>query len=132
MDPVTMAAATVAALSPYLVEAAKGAATKAGEAAYRGGARLFRFLRGKLQGADEQKALTRLEQEPEDADSQAALRIVLKESLRRDVGFRDELEALLKAIPTTEVSQVADVVGDGDTVIQAAGKDISINVGERK
>jgi len=40
MDPVTMATAAVTALSPYLIEAAKGAAGKAGEAAYEGVAKL--------------------------------------------------------------------------------------------
>jgi hypothetical protein len=118
MDPGTMAAATVAALSPYLVEAVKGAAGKVGEAAYESGAKLLRFLKGKLSGGDEQKALSRLEQEPEDADNQAALRVVLKESLKGNATFRDDLEALLKALPKNAVSQSATVVGDSNVVNQ--------------
>lgn len=115
MDPATMAAMTVGALSPYLVEAAKGAAGKVGEAAYEGGARLCKFLKAKLGGGDE-KALTRLELDPEDADNQAALRIVLKESLQQDAAFRNGLEALLKALPKNAASQSANVAGDANVV----------------
>src|SRR5216684_2599701 len=99
MDPTTMAAATVAALSPYLIVAAKKAAEKVGVATYEGGAKLLEFLKRKLTGGNEQKALSRVELDPEDADNQAALRVVLKESLQQDAAFRDELEALLKALP---------------------------------
>jgi len=128
MDPSVMAAAAVAALSPYLVEAAKGAGGKVGEAAYASGVKVLRFLKGKLSGGDAQKALSRLEQEPEDADNQAALRVVLKESLRGDTTFRDELEALLKALPKNAVSQSANVVGDNNVVNEAAGQNIIIAV----
>jgi hypothetical protein len=98
MDPIIKAAATVAA-SPYLTEAAKGAANKVGEAAYEGGAKLLAFLKRKLTSENEQKALNRVELEPEDPDSQAALRVVLKESPKQDIPFREELEVLLKRSP---------------------------------
>jgi hypothetical protein len=132
VDPATIAAATVTALSPYLIEVAKGAAGKVGEAAYEGGARLFKFLKGKLTSGDEQKALSRIERGPEDADNQAALRVMLKESLQQDSAFRDELEALLKALPKTETSQSVNVLGDSNIVNQAAGQGINIAVGDRK
>jgi hypothetical protein len=128
MDPSAMAAATVAALSPYLIEAAKGAAGRVGEAAYESGAKLMRFLKSKLSGGDKQNALSRLEQEPEDADNQAVLRVVLKESLRQDATFRDELEALLKALPTNAGGQSANVAGDSNVVNQTAGQNINIAV----
>jgi hypothetical protein len=131
MDPATIATATVVALSPYLIEAAKGAGGKVGEAAYDSVARLFKFLKSKLTGGDE-KALSRLEQEPQDADNQAALRVALKEAVRQDIDFGAELEALLKALPKTAASQSANVVGDNDVVVQAAGKNISTIVGDRK
>jgi ribonuclease HI len=60
------------------------------------------------------------------------LRVVLKESLKQDTAFRDELEALLKALPKTEASQSANVVGDSNIVNQAAGQGINITVGDRK
>jgi hypothetical protein len=132
MDPGTIAAAAVDALSPYLIEVAKGAAGKVGEAAYAGGAKLFKFLKHKLTGGDEQKALSRVELDPEGVDNQAALRVVLKESLQRDVAFQNELEALLKALSKNITSQSANVVGDSNVVNQAAGKDINITVGDRK
>jgi len=128
MDPVTLATLAVTALSPYLIEAAKGAGGKAGEAAYEGVGKLFRFLKDKLSGSDEQKALRRVEEHPEDADNQAALRVVLKETLQRDQGFCGELEALLKSLPKTAPSQSANVMGNENVVTQAAGSGISINV----
>jgi hypothetical protein len=132
MDPATMAAATVATLSPYLVEATKKAAGKVGEAAYEGGAKLLEFLKRKLTGGNEQKALSRVELEPEDTDNLAALRVVLKESLQQDAAFRDELGAFLKALPQNDTSQSANVIGDGNVVTEAAGKNINITVGDRK
>jgi len=128
MDPVTMATLAVTALSPYLIEAAKGAGGKAGEAAYEEVAKLFRFLKEKLSGSNEQKALRRVEEHPEDPDNQAALRVVLKETLQRDQGFCGELEALLKSLPKTAASQLAIIVGNENVVTQAAGSGISINI----
>jgi hypothetical protein len=129
MDPVTMAAVTVAAVSPYLVEVAKGAAGKGGEAAYASGAKLVKFLKSKLTGSDE-KALSRVEHEPENADNQAALRVVLREWVERDPASRDELAALLNALPKTAARQSTNIVGDSNEVVQAAGTNISI--GDRK
>lgn len=131
MDPIIKAAATVAA-SPYLTEAAKGAANKVGEAAYEGGAKLLAFLKRKLTSENEQKALNRVELEPEDPDSQAALRVVLRESPKQDIPFREELEAFLKRFPKTKASQSANVVGNSNIVNQAAGQGIKITVGDRK
>ncbi len=130
MDPATMAAVTVAAVSPYLVEVAKGAAGKVGEAAYEGSAKLWRFLKNKFTGGDE-KALARIEGEPENADNQAALRIVLKEWVEREPTFRDELAALLNALPKTAPQQFANVVGDDNVVVEAAGSN-TISIGGRK
>jgi hypothetical protein len=92
---------------------------------------VFKFLKGKLTG-DHEKALSRIEQEPQDADNQAALRVALKEAVRQDADFGAELEALLKALPKTAASQSANIVGDNDVVAQAVGSGISINVGDRK
>jgi hypothetical protein len=132
MDPITMAAAAVTALSPYLIEAAKGAGGKIGEAAYESAAKLFKFLKDKLRGQDEQKALARLEQAPGDSDNQAALRVVLKEALQRDATLCNELEPLLKAVPQNITGQSMNVAGDNNVSNQAAGQGISISVGERK
>ena len=123
MDPATMATLTVAAVSPYLVEVAKGAAGKVGEAAYEGSAKLWKFLKSKLRGGDE-KALARIEGEPGNADNQAALRVALKEWVEREPTFRDELAALLNALPKPTAGQSASIVGDDNVVVQ--GRDISV------
>lgn len=127
-----MATVTVGAVSPYLVEAAKGAGGKVGEAAYASAAKLFRFLKSKLTGGDE-KALSRVEHEPENADYQAALRVVLKEWVEQDPTFRDGLAELLKALPKAAAHQSASIVGNDNVVVQA-GQNVSIpgSVGGRK
>jgi hypothetical protein len=128
MDSASLAAATVAALSPYLAAAAKKTAEKVGEATYENGAKLVKFLKRKLSGENDQKALSRVEENPEDADNQAALRVVLKESLQQDTTFQDELEALLNDLPENAMSLSANVVGDNDVVNQAAGQNINIAI----
>ncbi len=132
MDAVAIAETAVAALSPYLIELAKGAAGKAGEAAYQGAAKLLDFLKRKLIGAGEQQALSRLELEPGEADNQAALRVALRESLERDAAFLKQLEALLKALPRAGTTQSANVAGSGNVVTQVAGDNIHTTVGDRK
>jgi hypothetical protein len=48
LDPTSLAAAAVTVLSPYFLEAAKGAASKVGEDAYAGGKKVASWLREKL------------------------------------------------------------------------------------
>jgi hypothetical protein len=45
LDPTSLAAAAVTALSPYFLEDAKGAASKVGEDAYAGGKSSFMVAR---------------------------------------------------------------------------------------
>jgi hypothetical protein len=128
IDPTLLATTAVAALSPYFLEAAKGAAGKAGEDAYAGGKKLFEWLKQKLTG-DAQKALERVEADPGNSDKQAALRVGLSEALEADSGLHTELASLLQSLPQVMGSQQSNQVGDGNTTAQALGKNIHINIG---
>jgi hypothetical protein len=123
IDPETaqLATAAVAALAPYLTEAAKAGAKKVGEAAVGGVGKLYGMLKRRL-APEEEKALDKLAAQPEDADYQAALRVTLKERLAGDPELRAELAELLKELQVSgAVSQAATIVGDGNVSTQISG-----------
>jgi len=85
--------------------------------------RLFDTVRGKLTGSGAE-ALDDLEQQPEDADRQAVLRVQLKKALEADAGFRAELAALVEEIRLKggdQIIQSAKVTGDHNVTTQIAG-----------
>jgi hypothetical protein len=129
LDSASLAAAAVTMLSPYLLEAGKGAAGKVGEDTYEGGKKLVSWLRGKLSSEDT-KALERVAADPANADKQAALRVSLSETLAANPALQNELAALLQAMPKFAASQNINQVGDGNVGAQAAGQDIQINIGK--
>src|SRR5262249_28610976 len=101
MDPATLAAAAVGLLAPYLTEAGKAAAKKAGEGA--GGqldALLSAILRkfGLEQDAYASQTLSRLEQQPDTESRRRALADVVAEKAEADPDFKLELERLVEAV----------------------------------
>ncbi|OQY20879.1 MAG: hypothetical protein B6I35_09760 [Anaerolineaceae bacterium 4572_32.2] len=90
MDPVTIATAAVAFLSPYLLEGGKAAAKKAGESLI---AALERRFKDK---PVPETALKDLQADPQDPDNQAALRKELKKSLAADADFMAAVTRLLE------------------------------------
>jgi len=125
MDPVTLAAGAVAVLSPYLAEAGKTLAGKAGEAAWQQGEKLWTLVRGKLARPEQQAALAELEAHPADPDVQGAARVQLRKALAEDAGLASALAELLAAMPKT-VEQTMSVVGHGNTPVQAVGSSVTI------
>jgi len=87
MDPVSLAAAAVAVLSPYLVEGGKEAAKTAAKD-------LYTWLKDKLTGRAAE-ALDDLEKAPASEDNQADLRKQLAKALEADPQLREELRRLL-------------------------------------
>jgi hypothetical protein len=128
-DPISLATAAVAALSPYFAEAAKKTAGKVVDDAYEGGKKLVSWLGEKLSG-DDTKALDRVAADPTSADKQAALRVSLSETLAANPGLQNELAALLQSMPKFAATQSMNLVGDGNIGAQAAGQDIHINIGK--
>ena len=90
MDPVTIATAAVAFLSPYLLEGGKAAAKKAGESLW---AALERRFKDK---PVPETALKDLQADPKDPDNQAALRKELKKALTADADFMAAVTRLLE------------------------------------
>jgi len=128
-DPIQLATAAVAMLSPYFVEAAKKTAGKVGEDAYEGGKKLVSWRREKL-SRDDTKALDRVEAYPTNADKQGALRVSLSETLAANPGLQNELATLLQSMPRFAANQSMNQVGDSNVGAQAAGQDIHINIGK--
>src|SRR4051794_28254964 len=94
MDPISLAAAAVAVLSPYLAKAGEGAAKKLGEEAVDGAGKLLGWMRAKL-GGGAKEALEELATTPGDQDNQAVLRKQLAKALQADPALAAELQAML-------------------------------------
>jgi hypothetical protein len=120
-DPNQLANLAVLALSPYLIEAAKGAAGKAGEEAYESSKKLLSTLRNKLFKRDT-KVLARLEADPTNPENLAEVRISLANILKNEPSFQEELEALLQATHALDGSQKLFQSGNGNIGVQTAGK----------
>jgi phage tail tape-measure protein len=127
MDPVTLASAAVAALSPYLAKAGESAAEKIGEVSVEAGAKLFGWLRAKL-GGHGQEALDDLASKPESDDNQADLRKQLAKALEADPTLITELRALLPADATAGDAMVQNVTGAGAKAAQVKGSGNITNI----
>lgn len=119
MDPITIATAAVAGLSPYLAKAGEKFATAAGEAAFKKAGELYAFLKQRLVGkAGAATALEDLAQAPQDADNAAALRKELKKLLTEDA---DLLRALATQLgPAAQGNTVFNnqIAGDVGSITQ--------------
>lgn len=119
MDDLQLTAAVVALLSPYLTEAAKAGAGKAGEMAVEGVGKLYTALArrfSKNRAAEE--ALERLEKTPELPGAQAAFRSALEQRIAEDQELRAELVGLVERLAP---GQTARVTGDRNLTIQISG-----------
>ena len=114
------ASAAVGFLTPYLVEAGKGAAKKVGENSVTGAGKLLGWMRSKLTGRGKQ-ALDDLEQKPDSAGYQAVLSEHLAELLEAEPSLRGELRSLAPATTQIQTVQGAgakgfQISGDGNVV----------------
>src|SRR5262245_3965659 len=97
MEITTAAGLAVTLLAPYLTKAADKAAETLGEKAVEAVGTLYCFLKQKFSrepGAAE--ALNDLEEEPSDADRQAALRRQIAKVAEQDPDFASNLQLLLE------------------------------------
>ena len=111
MDPVTLAAAAIAAAIPYVValgkEAAKSAAGEAGKS-------VWQWVKGKLTSPAGKEAVNDLENAPHDAVNRTAAEAALSKLLKTDPGALAELAQLLEKAGVTSTVQTANFVGDGN------------------
>ena len=133
VDPVTttLAATAVGYLTPYLAEAGKEGAKKLGGAAVDRAVRLLGFLREKLRGTEGERALAEVEAQPGDQLNQAVLQKHLRDRLAADPALREELRALVEALPEATAEQRMAIQGNQNVGVQAAGSGINVNVGRR-
>jgi hypothetical protein len=139
MDPQTasiIATTVVGFLSPYLVKAGEAIAKKIGEDIYH-------VLKARFSNRPAaQEALTDLEQAPNDADLQAALRVQLRKLLREDEVFAKQVRDMLDDAGKTEAGAmtIRNIAGDhakqfgqvfGDVVFKESGPRAQVSVGER-
>jgi hypothetical protein len=111
-----LAVAAVALLASKAVEAVGG---EAGERIIK----LYDKVKAKLTGSGAE-ALTDLEKQPQDADSQAALRVQLKKALEADPAFRAELATLVEEIKAKggdQIIQRVNVTGNQNVTTTIAG-----------
>jgi hypothetical protein len=132
MDPVTIASAAVAALSPYLAKAGEKIADAAGEAAWKTVGNLYDSLKHKVAGKPAaQGALEDLVKDPTDADTQAALRKELKKLLAEDGDMLRELSAMLDQTKASGVSFNNHIAGNVGSITQI-GNAGDVHIGTSK
>ncbi|MBI1200301.1 MAG: hypothetical protein GC203_20775 [Phenylobacterium sp.] len=112
-----LAAAAVAVVAPYLVEAGKGAAkTVGGEVAKP----VLEWMRAKL-GGRAKAALADLEAHPDVEVNRDDLRVQLVKALAADPSLKEELGALLPTGATQAVQMTQNVQGPGAAGAQVFG-----------
>ncbi len=132
MDPVSIAAAAVTVLSPYLAKAGEKIASAAGDAAWKQAGALYDKLKQKFVGQPvAQAALEDLAKDPADADTQAALRKELKKLLAEDGDLLRELSATLAQMKAGGVSFNNQITGNVGSITQI-GNAGDVHIGSSK
>jgi hypothetical protein len=96
MEPISLATAVVAFLSPYLVKAGEKTAETLGEKLPEAVGTLWRAITTRFKGdAAAETAVKDVLEAPQDADNQATLRKELRKVCQADTAFAEALERLL-------------------------------------
>jgi hypothetical protein len=115
-------AMAVAALSPYFEAVSDKVTDTVSEAARSLGKRLYGVLKNDLESEDTKRALARLEADPADGDTQAALRVTLKEILANDPQLLAKIRELLASQESTaRFNQTALIRGNQSSIVQIGG-----------
>jgi len=138
MDPIALATAATALLSPYIAKFAEKGAEKLGESLPDGIGKLWTSIGEKFKGKPAaEEAAKDLAAKPDDADNQAAFRKELKKTLTDDEDFQKEFLQLLKSAQSVHV-EIGDVItgdnnqwvkGNYGSIIHTTG-DVEIKSGD--
>lgn len=113
MDPLALATAATALLSPYIAKFAEKGAEKLGEALPDGIGKLWTAIGDKFKGKPAaEEAAKDLAAKPDDADNQAAFRKELKKTLTDDESFIADFTKLLQAAQQTHIQNGDQILGD--------------------
>jgi hypothetical protein len=124
MDPVTLAAAAVSFITPYLLDLGKEAAKSA---AGESGKSVWDWIKGKLTSPAGAEAVGDVERDPKEPTNAQALQLALTKALKADPDAAKGLEDLLKKSGASLSSQTSTQIGDNNTVGQASGGS-SVNI----
>ena len=122
MDPATLAAAALAAVTTYLMGLGKDAVD---ESAKSVGKSVFEWVKGRLTGAAGKEAVGDIEKAPEAEENRQALQTQIVKALRADSQAAAELAALLPG--DSFVRQTVNIEGSNNIGINASGSHVSVN-----
>ena len=118
MDPVSLAAAAVSLVTPYLLMIGKEAAeSAAGEA----GKSVWSWIKGKLTSGAGPAAVNDFERKPNMPENAQALQAALTKVLRTNSAAAEELASLLKSHSASLSTQTVNVNGSSNEIYQASG-----------
>ena len=134
IDIASLAQQAIAVLGPLIPLAASNVAGHLADGFLsEPGAKLFDWLAAKLKGTPAAAILDRAVSEPGNQRRLEAVRLEIEDLAEKDPDFRDQLAALLKEIAgetaVVNATQTSAQTGDNNKSAQAAGKDISIQIG---
>src|SRR5437660_1347850 len=112
VEPITLAAAAVTLLAPYLVKTGEAFASKVGEALAEKTATLYQTVKGQFAGDRyAQETLARLEEAPESKGRQTGLEYLLTEQIENDPTFAERLRQLIEE---AKVADTRNVIAFGE------------------
>lgn len=129
MDPVTIAtiaSGAVAALTPFLKKGGEKLADKIAEEGFAQRGKIWEVVRG-LFLEEDLTTLNLFEEKPENVETQAELRGELKHLLKAKPEVAEQLQALLKDLPASEVKQnTMNIAGDNNVGVQDVSGTVKI------
>lgn len=103
----TIAASAIAILTPYLTEAGKGFASKAGEKLAQKAGEIYHLIKQKFESdKDAEQTLAQAEVRPESKPRQSALQEILLEKLQTDLDFATTLKTLVEEAQAADTRNV--------------------------
>lgn len=124
MDIATLSAATIAAITPYLVKSGESIAEEAGKG-------LWSWLGKWFKSEGEEETLKKLAANPENAETTGEVKATLKGILKRDETLVSELTQLVEAAKVAQpnvTNNSINVSGNNNNVIQGVNGS-NINIG---
>ena len=123
LELTALAASAVTMLAPFFLKAGEKAVEKLGESA---AGTLYDALKTRLRTPSAREALEDLAQTPDDADTQAALRIALRKALEQDPALARQLQELIG--DGAAGRQTVNISGDGNKTAQVSGSGNKVRI----